>query len=59
MSRMAKHGLYKAAKLRLAKPADTDVGVWFRAAASGLWYRNHKAAGTIFEVRIDGKSFYR
>lgn len=34
-----------------------EVGVWFKAACSGLWYRDFKAAGSVVVVRIDGDDF--
>ncbi len=40
------------------KKPDINVGVWFQSACSGGWYQNHKAAGAIVQVRIDGESFY-
>ena len=33
---------------------DLNSGVWFQSAVSGLWYRNHRAAGSISAVIVDG-----
>ena len=38
-------------------PAPTDVGVWFQASASGGWYQNLYAAGTVSAVKVDGVVF--
>ena len=37
--------------------SDIDKGVWFKSAASGLWYENHGAAGSICMVKVDGRTF--
>ena len=39
------------------RPQKIDSGVWFKSAASGLWYQNHQAAGTVLIIRVDGKEF--
>lgn len=39
------------------KGNDLNDGVWFQADCSGLWYRNHNAAGAIRTVRVDGVEF--
>ena len=39
------------------QPDDLDEGVWYRAACSGLWYRNPHSAGTIHSVRVFGVTF--
>jgi hypothetical protein len=36
---------------------DSDVGVWYRSAVSGLLYRERGAAGDISSIRIDGVEF--
>ena len=36
---------------------DLDKGIWYRAACSGLWYRNPRAAADVSAVRIDGELF--
>lgn len=38
---------------------DLKTGILFRSECSGLYYRNHKAAGSISEVVVDGKRFFR
>ena len=38
---------------------DLKKGVVFRSACSGLFYRNHKAAGDVKTVYIDGVPFDR
>ncbi len=40
------------------KDPNLNEGVWFQSATSGGWYQNHKAAGGIVQVKIDGESFY-
>ncbi len=40
------------------EPQAFNTGVWFQAGCSGLWYTNHKAAGSISQVRIDGENYY-
>ena len=38
-------------------PSDDTVinyGVWFQSAATGLWYQNKDAAGTVSAVKVDG-----
>ncbi len=44
-----------SSKQPAAGVGDLDLGVWFRAACSGLWYRNPMAAGSIGAIRIDGR----
>lgn len=39
-------------------PVDLDQGVWFRAACSGLWYRNAAAAVDISAVRVNGVQYH-
>lgn len=36
---------------------DLTKGVLFRSAVSGLFYKSHKAAGDIDQVRVDGKLY--
>jgi len=33
---------------------DINSGTWYQSACSGLWYRNHRAAGTVSIIAIDG-----
>ena len=33
---------------------ESDIGIWFRSGASGGWYTNPRAAGSIDAVRVDG-----
>lgn len=33
---------------------DINSGTWYQSACSGLWYRNHRAAGTVSLIAIDG-----
>ena len=33
---------------------DLNSGTWYQSACSGLWYRNHRAAGTVSRIAIDG-----
>jgi hypothetical protein len=43
-------------------PDTLNSGVWFRSAYSGLWYRNHKCAGTgegIDAIMVEGELFPR
>lgn len=40
-----------------APQEDNNEGVWFKAAVSGLWYTNYKAAGDVAAVRVDGVRF--
>jgi len=35
------------------------TGVWFQAAASGLWYTNRHAAGSVRAVNVDGVPYTR
>jgi hypothetical protein len=39
--------------------SDNNIGIWFRAAMSGLWYEEPLAAGTISAVKIDGVVYSR
>ena len=34
-----------------------DVGTWYQASCSGLWYENPKACGQVQAVRVDGEVF--
>lgn len=34
-----------------------DSGVWFQSAVSGLWYQNHRAAGDLRSVKVNGVRF--
>jgi hypothetical protein len=36
---------------------DLYKGVWYQSACSGLWYSDHKAAGSVARVRVDGQDF--
>lgn len=44
------------------KPKDKDgidfnTGAWYQSGCSGQWYMNHRAAGEIMAVKIDGRIF--
>lgn len=34
-----------------------DIGTWYQAACSGLWYESAGACGTVQAVRVDGEVF--
>ena len=36
--------------------ASLDDGVWYQSFASGGWYRNRNAAGSITAVRVNGRA---
>lgn len=43
----------------IGQSEDLSYGIWFQSVMTDLWYRNHKSAGDVKSIKLNGVLFHR